>query len=895
MAVAKGIFDSHVLTRIYPDDPLERPATGANVMCVDEMGGYEFVRTHIARMLGFKGDMRLETYSLSDPDNLTDEALAWFEDRIKASTFSFVYDKLVICDAAASASDLGMVYRGRNDNRVFGHKAVIADLHRFAGEQRQYGPCELAQRAYSDLTETESLKKQCRSEDIVDLYANDDKATKRLKTEARPFRSFALGKRPLKVWVEDFGEIGNLARDGLIAINRKLFNLCINNTRLGEFDQVVGAALRFYLSGLPGWNGRAWGYLEVHENTTEEVRDLLMAEGMYNPVTTQLMAMAKGNFIVVDTDEDWDIRLATPCLGSQMFSTKVWYAIGLEPQGAKPAVTDGQTFMNHPFMIDTDMVREIMEDDAEREFTETVEGLKMRDIAELADNRFTTAGGWDEDERDKKFRWSVRNWILHGADYRWSPWLTKSIGTTWIGRLRLGDDTKFRVRLPNGMRAQIISISCAMMHPEVAFEIGRIKNWEERQIMWSEKLQMAIVRDEDWIDIVIPSHGGCDFDDFFLMQQVTLTGDHWCADFQFGAGEQVILVTRNPNHRHEWSLWRPILGHFPTWIWTKHDGEEVSYPEIYNNNWPSQIIDAVNDGEIELLNLPSMTGTGATRDDDKDFVEEWREDIVSELFDLSAKGIRPDKTIAKRIRRPKDPRHPKGRQEYLKGRTGEPTKRLELMKSITGHYEKRLTRWTQRRLEDPDPQLPEWLGPICAQLTPDLKDMAANTVSRVRSAQGEANRQTQDIIDEFGAGVTLNVKEIQEHILKPLFNERLAHWSDFDRAMLALGMWRSTLIRKTITTQQYTDQVIMGTFVLKHLTQALYMLGIGSRVDVVYGALERVQDVVWAGLDVPNQWDVRCVGCSRHFMLKSIGSLKKYWEADQFCNSCRTSAAEEAS
>lgn len=904
MPVPKGVFDSRFITEQQIVDAGLDPDI---YMSHEAMGGYEFVRSHIARMLGYRGRIVVRTYDLSGrtPENITDEALAWFEDEIKASTLSFVYDKLVIIDAAASRDDLGMVYRGRNDGLEFDAGAVIRDLHRFAGEERHYGPVELAQRGFSDLTETESYPRQFRSEDVVDLYANDDKATKRAKTEARPFRTFALDKRPLKVWVEDFGEIGNIARDGLIAVNKRLFDMAVQNTHLGKFDQVVGAALRFYLAGVPGWNGRAWGYLEVHNNTSDEVKELLEAEDMLNPHTGQILAMAKGNFIVVETEEDWDLRLATPCLGSQMYSTKVWYALGLEPQTAKGAVTDGQTTVNFKAMIDDDYVAEIMNDDAEREFEETITGQKMTDVAELTDNRFTTAGAWDEARKDIEFRWAVRNWILHGADYRWSPWLTQSIGTTWLGRLQLDDDTKFRIRLPNGMRAQIISISSAIMDPEVAAEIAQVKTWPKYGIMWSEKLKMGIVTDDDWIYTVVPSHGGCDEDDFFLLQQRTLTADrHYLSEeddaVEFHEGDRVVLVTRNPNHRHEYTLWRPIEGHFPTWVWHKHNGDQIVYPPITNNNWPTQIITASDDppagtGEIELLDLPSTLGGGATRDDDKDAVEEWRVEIRDHLFDLAKKGIRIDRTMAKRIKRPKDPTKPmRGRnKETLKGTEKETSRRLKVMHSVKGHYEKRLKRWTQSRLEDPDPQVPPWLNTIVAQLTPQLKDMAANYVSRVRAAQGEANSQTQDIVDEYGQGVQLNIRQIQEQVLVPMFDK--PHWSRFDLNMLALAMWRSTLIRKTITTQQYTDQVIMGTFVLENLTEALYMIGIGSRIEIRHGALERVQDVKWMGPEEPSQWKTRCVDCGDWFLRKSITSLGMYWNNNQRCNSCAGHIAPAAS
>jgi hypothetical protein len=113
--------------------------------------------------------------------------------------------------------------------------------------------------------------------------------------------------------------------------------------------------------------------------------------------------------------------------------------------------------------------------------------------------------------------------------------------------------------------------------------------------------------------------------------------------------------------------------------------------------------------------------------------------------------------------------------------------------------------------------------------------------------------------------------------------------------MLALAMWRTTLIRKTITTEQYTDQVIMGTFVLEHLTEALYQIGIGSRPIVKYGALERVQDVKWMGPEEPSHWKTRCVGCGDWFMRTSITSLKYYWDNDQRCNSCAGHVAPVAS
>jgi len=413
------------------------------------------------------------------------------------------------------------------------------------------------------------------------------KEAKRMKAFARPFRIHTAREKlnVLVVEAKTYHEV----YDGASLISDTLVNECVDNLSYPNQEDYIYNKTRSWFLDQMVFNGLIIG-------------NLFNAETGLN-----LDRMIKGQFFRTRLPEGIDIVTSPDNLKHEIIGNKYAF-VGIDPQGPKVAKEDQQTVANHWFLCPPSIAKIRLEDEAFIKKQEVFDGKFNQSLKDLVSKSYRTDNAYSETSFASLMKWRINAWAAHGMDYRNSTWLTTRISDIWpksLGDRTANWNNSLKVNVPCAIRAQVI---CESMYNLWRHFEGQLPiTVPDGYLHFSEQLKLGVVSDEDWVNIVIPSHGGCDQDDFFMLRWVMLI-----ETLEPGQSNKRIIIHRNPNTRGEYSVWKVLEDDWhPTY--TRPNGDVITFPEISFEDAPLQILEALKLGVTQYLPLPSEEG-----DDDTD-------------------------------------------------------------------------------------------------------------------------------------------------------------------------------------------------------------------------------------------------------------------------------------
>lgn len=699
------------------------------------------------------------------------------------------------------------------------------------------------------------------------------KTIKRGKTIARPFRIHTTRER-LNVQVVEGGK--ELDGAGIVSVD--LYMEAVFGIQLGYWHPAQRATLLRWFEKQRIHNARFIGYLE----------DALTGE--------PLNAFGKGNFIVAKTPPGIDVITTWDNLKHEVTGDKYAWAC-FEPQGSKEAWEDQQTTVNQRFVMSIPEARERMADDAAKNLAEITEGRAMSSVTDLAKSEFYKDFAWDNSRFFRELCWNVNAWALYGLSYTLSPWLTERLGLSWVNSLGVKNPRKLRIKIPCGIRAQVVSEALVAL-------AGIYIDVEPGQLRWCEELNVLVANDDDWMDIIIPSHGGCDLDDFFV------------ARYRRVEGEYKIIITRSPNTRGEYTCWNYVPGDwYPTS--TTADGEEFSFPNIGHKPkaWPKQILTALEDGSITYIDLPSAS----SEPDTSEYRRYARSDAINALrqvmsinggygqYELAVRALNSmstQKMDSLQIRSEDavdaftQGGTPEDRAFILEDRQRIITNILATKKPVDAIIGSRLgVKEIPLTVDGPVTKIKKIiaaevdkyklnLGRFCASIEVPwwlehlgrnaMFPYAAQVLRECRRQMYFANQATIGMETEDRMVV---VQEAQSAVLQNIFD---SHPDPAVRAQFCIAFW---LACRTIPTSngKLTDQAVFGTVVFGHLLDAMVYYGLAARPYVTErGHIAREVRVIFTE---NKDWEIACISCGK---IANVGfkGVVWYWKNKSLCKNC---------
>jgi hypothetical protein len=415
---------------------------------------------------------------------------------------------------------------------------------------------------------------------------NGPKVSKRLKTLTRGFvfeRGFRVGELALKVLSDEehptrlpglSAEARKKLLDGAFLIARGLADQVIDSvgpehTARWERQRARGRSTRLH-------NAR-----------------VLVPRGTPSCPEGGLL---KGNAVVVD-DQDMPPGASVvthPCnLKPERRGWAEW-RVALEPQPPlDQALYNLQLGLSLPQLFPAEEVRAWVSREVYRVEASIREGKLLDTFERLADRRLHGDAGQDGLTSTLLLtRWTALDFFASGHDFRHSPALTEGIYRAHTAALV--DPARARVNPP---------IPCAVTEQAVSESLARLCGLEldvrPGTIRRVREYGFAVVSDADWLEM-LPSHGGCDMDDHFVLAFRTVNG------------ARKVIVLRNPSDVGEYSVFDHVPGDdFPTFTrrTPRADGgfdeQVLSFPEADLTGAPKRTSEALKDGSLKVLGLPA--------------------------------------------------------------------------------------------------------------------------------------------------------------------------------------------------------------------------------------------------------------------------------------------------
>jgi hypothetical protein len=710
----------------------------------------------------------------------------------------------------------------------------------------------------------------------LNIFTTDanSKTIKRAKTLVRPFRVFTRMPELRVLRVSGGAEL-----DGAGIISERIYEEALMNVQLGYWNPVQRASIIHWLERQRINNCRFVGKL-IDVRTGEA-----------------LNAFGKGNFVVAPTPEGVDIITSDDNLKHEVTGDGHAWAL-FEPQGSKDAWEDQQTYVNQGmFMMSIPEARERMKDNAAKALDDLQSGKVMSSVVELAKSDFHKEYAWDDNRFFKELRWNANSIALHGLSYTISPWLTERLGRSWISSLSINDPRKIRIKIPCAVRCQVVSQALVNLAGiDIEVEAGTLR--------WCEDLKVLVANDVDWVDTIIPAHGGCDLDDFFV------------ARWRMDEGKHRILITRSPNTRGEYSFWDFVPGDwYPTH--TNRKGETSEFPKLTLKTRPKQILQAVVDGDVIYNDLPSrinppetgemrrytrkdclddllaamlitggygqyelavraLNSLSATKMDklqirsedavdaftqggtpeDREFILDDRKRIIDLIV---ASGKEVDVALAGRL----------GVRDLPCTDKGPITKIKAVMQTEVESYEKKLEKFCMSQ------PTPTW-----------LPELGENAFCAYAAHILRASRRAMFIADQAAMGLE------HEDRVKIIRGAQESAWASFFeeykdrlvRAQFIMSFWYACRTMPTVG-GKITDQPVFGTNLFPHAIDALIFFGLAKKPYVdEKGRIMREQLVTYNGCGF---WDVTCRVCGATKEEVDLRALNYFWNKKSVCKECR--------
>jgi hypothetical protein len=845
---------------------------------------------------------------------------------------------------------------------AFNRNHVKASIDEVKNMKGNYGTFETTMRGYASRTSggglnmpiVAMLDEQLWSGDVVDLFANNNKAEKRANSIGRPYRTWHhVENAPIRVkvipdvvkTVKVPGEnrmVDIITNDGAGFISARLAQKCIGNYNPGRFLPGKVANTMRAMDAFVAFNGRGLGDFE--------------------PVNTQEELEAMGVPIIIDNDgrfllgghlkiqmfvdpwmpEDYDFVIPACSIKEElrpMVGGAGWTNIGLEPQGVKDAYEDPQTSVNQLFVISIPDVRERVEDASAKAIQRLKSGEAADSLVKTMEEELATEYS-ESLEFGRLLRWSaaaVRAYSGRPEENDTaltifaSPWLMEKLGEQWATSLRwtplldkdeykqnpdlksndkLSEEEKNRIR--SWYRSMMVPIRCAKRMQVVSESVVRastnvkivrmdgkhiykhqvrIEKGQIRPVSLHDgrvTTHLMVVNDDDWAEVIYFSHGDPDADDFFVVRWVTIND------------ERKIIVTRNPNHRGEYSVWDYVDGDwYPTYKTAK--GKEITFPKVARKAWPTQILDAIKSGETTMKQLPTLDpnwmdpddpNRPATVNDDRGFVMEEVARINKLLVD---EGLPVDASMAMRL----------GNPNISKTGKGILSSSQATIRDVIDKKHLTNVRKVVRSLKEP-----QWLRIIGAHQK--LYPKVANFLRHVKST----------------AGFEASLKVMSTDQIYDWEDKKMLDWylsiagGKADRAQHMMTMWHACWINKT-EKGKVPDRYIFGTRLFTYsecaehgplpkgkdsctedgcdetithhwpLFEALEYFGISREPEMSdryrkWSGQEWTQPVIYEGLrDKRPSWVLRCIGCGVTNVGAKRSQLEGYHAHDMKCRQCR--------
>jgi hypothetical protein len=433
---------------------------------------------------------------------------------------------------------------------------------------------------------------------------NGPKAAKRLKTLSRPFifeGGFAVGEVAVKVLADHEHPTRLTSLDA--AGKEKLLD--------GAFLVARSLAERVIESVGPEHTDRWQDQRRRGRSTRLHNARVLIPRGTPG---CEEGGLFKGNAVVVD-DEDMPpgASIVThPCNVKHELRGWSEWRVGLEPQPPLGhARYNLQLGLSLPQLFPAHEVRDWVTQEVYRVEASLREGKLLDTFEALSDRRLHGDSGPDGVTSTLlQTRWTALDFFAAGHDFRHSPALTEGIFRAHTAALVDAARGRVNPPIPCAVTEQVVSESLARLCGlEVDVEPGTIRR--------IRKYGFAVVSDADWLEM-LPSHGGCDMDDHFILV------------FRTVAGRKNVIVLRNPSDVGEYSVFEFVPGDdYPTFTWRTRqpDGsfatQEIAFPEADLTGAPKRTSEAWQDRTLKVLGLPKgeATETG----------EFTRESVVADL------------------------------------------------------------------------------------------------------------------------------------------------------------------------------------------------------------------------------------------------------------------------
>lgn len=836
------------------------------------LGGYQYPLPEVARALGFITWFTVTTLRLADnevnrftnEDPLVDAIRNPFaemqlgnrlitETDVNARIFlAYTTDSVTVVRADGRFSDTGLVLA--SEGISFNPQMVLASLAELRTMSGSVGSHELANRAYSDVLGVKHPASRIPSESVVDLFTqgsdeHGNKLSKRAKTIARPFRFWTHRMHFTGLIVPE-----SVLNDGWAIINEDVIEETVDSLDLGSFKPIQRAEIIRWLDSQWVFNARMMGKL-IDVDTGDPIQGHLKVQMAKDK-------LPKGvDFVVPQNGIKKELNGAN-CS---------WAVFGGEPQGIKDAHEDQQTVSNQRFLIAIPEVRTRIKDEGRKAYDRLVSGDLMKNLGDVSGDEFDRKFSSDGDSFNRMLRWNASAVVAYSGPEEArgrslsifdSPWLMEMLSDQWPKSLHwtpaLNKPTSsftgldeslvetwehtLKILVPCGKRAQVISESAARMHSKM--KKMRVARGTLRAASFHKgrtTMHLMVANDYDWEHVIVPSCGGCDADDFFVVRWVTI------------ADRKKIVITRNPNVRGEYVVLDYVEGDwFPTHKLA--NGKEVTFPAITKKRWPTQILEALASGELSYTQLPTKTDSEATLADDREAVNQEVAEMV-EAIKVSGKPV--DRLIGSRLG---DKRIPLTDDAFISN-----AKRamLDEIKSYRAKSKKYILGL----------RIPEYLTSLGNN---EFSDEARDTLVDSRWEMYQASQRGEVMFEAQDAILTAWVMSKSE---------------GYDRAAAVMALWLKCRTVPTKSTGKLSDQPVFGGGVFSHVDaegnhhwpflDAMRFFG----VDREPLASERGPNPVeYMG---NRMWEVTCPVCKTAYDGVQFPGLLSYYTNNGVCRNCR--------
>lgn len=394
--------------------------------------------------------------------------------------------------------------------------------------------------------------------------------------------------------------------DGWGVVSERLFQYALYKANWGEtFRPAAYSVIKERIEkSAPVVNLRTLGQLH-YAPVNDDLRDYFEVSnfdpGLVIPpeeicgdlLTLIIEGMLKGNFARAELPRGYDFLVPLDQLKPEIVATRPGAIMICDPQSPKGAREDQQQTITNRFLTaSVPEARETLKE-SKLEFLDNIANARKEIvIGQLTKDDFNTPYSFEGDQVANELRWNLLEAMMYKLDPRASRYLIRQQARQWVAKLGAhnigveGDSTwerSLKIPVKNAIRAQVISEHAANL-------AGDPIQINKGCFAWSKKLQCFVVTNKDWVEVIIPSHGGCDLDDFFLIR------------FRIVDGVIKAIIVRNPLTRGEYTMWDLQGDDWPKGI----DIENV--PELSLKRRPKQILEVTTGDKpsVHYLELPSQ-------------------------------------------------------------------------------------------------------------------------------------------------------------------------------------------------------------------------------------------------------------------------------------------------